>query len=188
MNHQWKAASLQTLIKYNQWLLVSLVLLSVLSLSLGIAMINKEERWVLIPMTDIDRRMEVSNNQLYPSYLKNWAIHVAKEMFTTSPAEVVSQHAEIRKISITNKELSKFFAEQFQFIQGSNASSVFFVKAAVPFEGGIKVTGTLHYWFTNSPEKIALEKSYLISYKEVGKGLILLSNIEEFKELIDAKN
>ena len=50
------------------------------------------------------------------------------------------------------------------------------------------MTGTLHYWFTNSPEKIALEKSYLISYKEVGKGLILLSNIEEFKELIDAKN
>ena len=47
MNHQWKAASLQTLIKYNQWLLVSLVLLSALSLSLGIALINKEERWVL---------------------------------------------------------------------------------------------------------------------------------------------
>ncbi len=188
MNHKWKTASLQTLIKYNQWLLVSLVFLSLLSLLLGIAMINKEERWILIPMTDIDRRMEVSNNQLYPSYLKNWAIHVAKEVFTTSPAEVVNQHAEIRKISITNKELSKFFAEQLQFVQGNNASSVFFIKGAVPDGGGIKVTGTLHYWFAGSLEKIALEKSYLISYKEVNKGLILLSNIEEYKELDDAKN
>src|SRR4051812_3167721 len=115
MNHKWKSASLQTLVKYNQWLLVSLVFLSLLSLLLGIAIINKEERWVLIPMTDIDRRMEISNNQLFPSYLKNWAIHVAKEIFTTSPEEVISQHAEIRKISITNKELSKFFAEQLQF-------------------------------------------------------------------------
>lgn len=187
MNHKWKSASLQNLVKYNQWLLVSLVFLSFLSLMLGIAMINKEDRWVLIPMSDIDRRMEVSNNHLYPSYLKNWAIHVAKEMFTTSPSEVINQHAEIRKISITSKELTKFFADQLQFVQGNNASSVFFIKTAIPEGVGIKVSGTLHYWFEGSPQKIALEKSYLISYKEVSKGLILLSNIEEYKEQVDEK-
>ena len=177
----WKSASLQNLVKYNKWLLISLMCLSVLTLVLGIAVTNKEEKWLLIPMSDIDHRMEVSNKHLYPSYLKDWAVHVAKVMFTTSPDEVVNQHAEIRKISTTNKELSKFFAEQLQFVQGNRASSVFYIKAAIPFEGGVKVSGTLHYWFNASDQKIALEKSYLISYKAASKGLILLSNIEEFK-------
>jgi hypothetical protein len=100
-------------------------------------------------------------------------------VFTTSPDEVVDQHMEIRKISSSNNELSKFFAKQLAFVQGNNASSVFYAKEAKLVSGGVLVTGTLHYWFAGSPQKIALEKSYLISYREAAKGLILLKNIEE---------
>lgn len=180
MNHTWKTASLQSLVQYNKWLLISVACLSLLSLLLTIAIINKEERWVLIPCHDIDRKMEISNQGLYPSYLKNWAIYVAKEVFTTSPSEVLNQHSLIRKISASNSApLDKFFAEQLLFIQGNNASSVFFVKAAVPVKGAVRVSGTFHYWFGESLEKIALEKSYIISYKEAARGLVLLTNIEE---------
>lgn len=187
MNHKWKTAALQDLIKYNKWLLLSLIMLSFLCLILAFAVIGKEEKWVIIPANDIDRKMEISNKQLYPSYLKNWAIHIAKEIFTTSPDEVVNQHAEIRKISTTTKELTKFFAEQLSFVQGNRTSSVFFAKNAVPVEGGVRVNGTLHYWFAGSNEKIALEKSYIISYKEAARGLILLSNIEEVKACPEGK-
>jgi len=187
MNHRWKQASLQNLLKYNKWLLVSVVALSISSLLLGVASLNKEDRWVILPANDTDNRMEISNKQLYPSYLNNWAIHIAKEMFTTSPAEVVNQHAQIQKISSATKELGKFFKEQLAFVQGNNASSVFFIKKTSPVNGGVRVNGTLHYWFAGSSEKIAMEKSYLIFYKQAARGLILLSNIEEDKEFFKGK-
>ena len=68
-------------------------------------------------------------------------------------------------------------------MQGNRASCVFFAKNAEPVEGGVRVNGTLHYWFSGSSEKIALEKSYIISYMEASRGLILLSNIEEIKDV-----
>ena len=185
MNHKWKTASLESLIQYNKWLLCSLVILSSLCLILGFAVLNKEEKWVLIPCNDIDNKMDITRNQLSPSYLRNWAIYVAKEVFTTSPIEVENQLAGIRRISSDTKELSKFFYQQLEFIKGSNATSVFFVKKVVSIDKGVRVTGTLSYWFGESEKKIALEKSYIISYQNAAKGLILLSNIEDDKEFFN---
>ena len=179
MNHHWKTSSLHEVVKYNKYLLTAVVILSALSLILSIALLSQEEKWVIFPSDNIDNQMEISNTKLYPSYLKPWAKSIARGIFTTSPDEVVEQHAEIRKISSSNNELTKFFTKQLAFIQGNNASSVFYTKEAKLITGGVVVTGTLHYWFAGSSEKIALEKSYLISYREAARGLILLKNIEE---------
>ena len=184
MDHQWKTQSLQDVVKYNKYLLLSVVALSILSLILAFALIGKEEKWVLIPSDNIDNKMEVSNTKLYPSYLKPWARSIAKEIFTTSPEEVADQLAEIRKISSSNKELLKFFADQLAFVKSNNASSVFYVKEAKLTKDGVIIQGTLHYWFVGSEQKIALEKSYLISYKETLRGLILLNNIEELSSSV----
>ena len=186
MNHRWKLASLQEVVKYNRWLLVSVVVLSILSLILTVSLLNKEEKWVIFPSDNIENKIEVSNTKLYPSYLKAWAKSIARAVFTTSPDEVLDQHMDIRKISSSNKELKEFFAKQLAFVQGSNASSVFYVKETKLVTSGVLVTGTLHYWFAGSNEKVALEKSYLLSYKEAAKGLVLLTNIEE--KIINTKN
>lgn len=187
MNHKWKTASLQDLVKYNKYLLVAVVVLSVLCLLLSFGLLNKEDKWVIFPSDNIDNKMEISNTRLYPSYLKPWAKNIAREVFTTSPEEVVEQHAQIRKISSSSKELTEFFAKQLAFVQGNNASSVFYVKDAKLVSGGVLVNGTLHYWFAGSNEKIALEKSYLISYREAARGLILLKNIEEQKSTVEGE-
>lgn len=181
MNHQWKLASLQEVVRYNRLLLVALVIISFLGLLLTFALLGKEEKWVIIPANDTNTRLEISNTKLYPSYLSNWASYVAREVLTTSPEEIEKQHAQIRIISASSKELDNFFAKQLEFVKGSNVSSVFFVKGAKLVDGGVMVNGTLHYWFAGSDQKISLEKRYLISYQESGKGLVLLSNIEEYK-------
>lgn len=49
MNHWFKQQSIQELVRYNKYLLISTAIISVLALLLGIALINKEERWLLIP-------------------------------------------------------------------------------------------------------------------------------------------
>jgi hypothetical protein len=81
MNHKWKITSLQEVVKYNKYLLITVVVLSVLSLLLSLALFNKEEKWVMIPTNNIDNKMEVSNTRLYPSYLRPWAKSIAREMF-----------------------------------------------------------------------------------------------------------
>lgn len=186
MNYQWKNQSLQEVIKYNKHLLVSVVALSILSLVLSFALVNKEDKWVLIPTNDISNRIEISNTKLYPSYLKSWAKNVARDVFTTSPEEVIEQHTQIRKISSSNKQLSNFFNKQLDFVQGNNASSVFFVKEAKLGNNAVLVNGTLHYWFAGSNQKITLEKHYLVSYRQAERGLILLTNIEE--QTLSSKN
>ncbi len=182
MNHQWKKASLSEVVRYNKILLVSVAALSITCLVLAFASFAREDRWVIIPANDIDKRMQVSNKGLYPSYLKEWAKYIAKEVFTTSPSEVENQHSEIRKISSSTKELKNFFDKQLGFVKSNGASSVFYVKAAKPINGAVLVQGTLHYWFAESNQKVAAEKVYKISYKETERGLILLSNIEEYEK------
>ena len=99
MNHKWKNAALQDLIKYNRYLLLILVILSFLCLILGIGLLNKEDKWIVFPSNNINNKMEISSTKLYASYLKPWAIDIAKEVFTTSPDEVEEQHARIMTIS-----------------------------------------------------------------------------------------
>ena len=163
MNHKWKTASLQEVVKYNKYLLMTTVVLSILCLLQSFALFGKEEKWVIVPSNDIDNKMEISNSRLYPSYLKPWARSIAREMFTTSPDEIIEQHAQIRKISSSNNELNKFFAKQMSFIKGSNASSAFYTKSTKMADGGVIVTGTLHYWFAkNLFNSLLLELIFLI--------------------------
>lgn len=181
MIHAWKTSSVGEVIKYNKALLLICGILSVVCLLLAFSNSSQEEKWVIIPSNDINNKYEISNRALYPSYLKEWGGYIARELFTISPRDVENKHAEIRKLSLPNKELSAFFAKELEFVVQNRSSSVFFVKKVIPTEGAVLVTGTLHYWFAGSSKKIAVEKSYKISYQQMARGLVLLSNVEEYK-------
>jgi conjugal transfer pilus assembly protein TraE len=58
---------------------------------------------------DVHKMTLVSNAKLYPSYLKSWAVYIAKELFTTSPEEIEKQQAEIQKISASSRVKSFFY-------------------------------------------------------------------------------
>lgn len=182
MNDKWKRASMQELIKYNRYLLISLVCLSVMSVMLCVKAFSQEQRYVLIPMSNIEKHMEVSDKKLYPSYLAEWAKDISTMLFTTTPDLVARQMADVRKVSASNIELEKFLEGQQQFVQGSTVSCVFYPKKTEPVDGGVVVHGTFHYWFGNKAEKVSMEKKYLLSYEDSGRGLILLSGVEEIKK------
>ena len=182
MNHWFKQQSIQELVRYNKYLLISTAIISVLALLLGIALINKEERWLLIPAIEPERRMIVSSNIFHESYLKEWAIFVMKGLFITSPEEVERQVADMKVISSSGAELEKFFAEHLQFVKGSNVTTVFFPKSSTVTAEGVLIKGTFRYWFGGSDRQIAAEKSYLLSYKRGANKLLLLTNIREKEE------
>lgn len=61
MDQLFKQASIQQLVRYNKHLLLVTVLLAVTSLLATIKLISKEEKWLLIPAIEPDRRMIVSS-------------------------------------------------------------------------------------------------------------------------------
>lgn len=182
MREIWKRASIQELIKYNSYLLLGLVCMSIVSVMLCIKSFFAEQRYLLIPMSNIEKRMEVSDRKLYPSYLGEWAKDISAMMFTTTPDLVVRQMADVRKVSASNMELEGFLVQQQQFVQGSGASCVFYPKRTEAVESGVIVEGTFHYWFGGKSEKVSMEKKYLLSYEDAGRGLVLLSGVEEIKK------
>jgi len=189
MDHFFKSASITKLVQYNKLLLASLLLSLASLVILALLLTNKEERWLLIPAIDVDRKMNITNRFYHSNYLKEWARFVAKEIFTTSPDEFDRQIASIRRISSNNKDLESFFKKQSQFVKGSRVSSVFYFKEAGQVPSGIIIYGTIHYWFGNSNINIAQEKRYLVSYKVTSNGLLLLTNVKEIhKKTGEEKN
>ncbi|SPR08772.1 conjugative transfer protein [Orientia tsutsugamushi] len=59
---------------------------------------TKEEKWLLIPAMEPDRKMMVSSKNYHETYLKEWAIYVTKLLFTTSPNEVERQIADMKMV------------------------------------------------------------------------------------------
>ncbi|WP_341756986.1 MULTISPECIES: TraE/TraK family type IV conjugative transfer system protein [unclassified Candidatus Tisiphia] len=179
MNHLFKQQSIQSLVKYNQHLLIITLTLSVTTLISVVSLINREEKWLLIPAIESDRRMSVSSSIYHETYLKEWAEFVMRELFYTSPERVESQIANIKIISSSNLQLDKFFKEHLQFVKGSNVSSTFFLKTPKVVDSGVLITGTFHYWFGGSDKQVAEEKTYLLGYKRGVRGVLLLTSVEE---------
>ena len=141
MKHLFKNRSIQDLIKYNRQLLLITVILACATLLAVIALVFKEESWVLIPASNPDQRISISSNIYHESYLREWAGFVMKELFSTSPLEVEAQVANLKVVSANSKQLERFFKEHLEFVINSNVSSAFFKKSIKLVENGVLVTG-----------------------------------------------
>lgn len=178
MDYLFKQSSIQQLVKYNKRLLLITLLLAVTSLLGMIKTISTEEKWLLIPAIEPDRRMIVSSKSYHETYLKEWAVFVMKELFTTSPEGVERQIADMKVVSSNTEQLDKFFKKHLDFVKGSNISSVFFPKKVKVIEDGVLINGTFRYWFSEN-KHIAADKTYLLSYKRGANHLLLLTGIKE---------
>ncbi|KJV51202.1 hypothetical protein OTSGILL_2476 [Orientia tsutsugamushi str. Gilliam] len=80
--------------------------------------------------------------------------------------------------SSNTESLNKFFHDHLQFVKGSNVSSVFFSKKIEVINDGVLISGTLRYWFSDS-KHIAVDKTYLLTYKRTPNYLLLLTGVKE---------
>ncbi|WP_081257802.1 TraE/TraK family type IV conjugative transfer system protein, partial [Orientia tsutsugamushi] len=92
--------------------------------------------------------------------------------------EVERQIADMKVASSNTESLNKFFHDHLQFVKGSNVSSVFFPKKVEVINDGVLISGTLRYWFSDS-KHIAVDKTYLLTYKRTPNYLLLLTGVKE---------
>lgn len=179
MNHLFKEQSLKTLIKYNQRLLLVCIVLSVSLLILIVNVVNRQEKWVLIPATDVEKRLTVLSKGYSETYLKEWAIYVMQTLMTTSCDTVDRQIEDLKVVSSSSQDLDDFFKKHLQFVKGSNIQSVFFPKSVIVEQSNIKVSGLFRYWLGSSDQSVSQEKTYLLTYKRGPKDILLLKTVKE---------
>ena len=188
MNHLFKQQSLQELVQYNRWLLGLCGLLAVATLILSIQVLRKDERWILIPATAPEKRMELSSKGFGETYLKNWASYVMQTLMTTSYDTIDSQIDEIKVISSRSEVLVDFFKKHSAFVKSSNIQAVFFPKKvtigqsladeSMPADS-VEVSGLFRYWLGSSDKVVSMEKTYRLTYKRGPNDVLLLKNVEE---------
>lgn len=182
MRQLFKQQSIQDLVKYNSYLLITCLLLSIAVFIAIVALLNKEDKWVIIPATEPEHKITISSKMYSETYLRAWAVFVMKELFTTSPAEVERQVADLKVISSATDQLTKFFSEHLEFVKGSRVNSVFFPRNVKAVSGGVLISGSFRYWFDGSDKQVTEEKTYLLTYKRAARQLLLLTNVEEKTE------
>ncbi|MBF8246682.1 MAG: hypothetical protein ISN64_01650 [Rickettsia sp.] len=181
MNNNFKNASLKITFLQNKIFLGVIIFLSVACFFLVLKLFFKEKTFILVPATNVEKQLKLSNKIFYQSYLSEWTKSVMHEIFTTSVSEIDNQIANIRAISdIKSEDLEKFLKTQIDFVKGNRVSSVFFLKSSKALENNtVKVWGTIHYWFGDSDIKIAKQKTFILKYKKIRGSLIILTSIKE---------
>ena len=177
MKHIFKKQALKELIRYNQWLLTSCVLLSVAMLCLSLHACSSHEQWVLIPANNPDKRMHISSKGYSETYLQEWAYYVMQTLMTTSYDTVVAQIAELKVISSNSDALNSFFKKHQSFVTGSNIQSVFFPKSVELEDKAVLVSGLFRYWLGSSEKVISQERTYRLTYKRGPRDILLLKDI-----------
>lgn len=182
MDHMFKQQSLQTVLRYNVYLLILCVCLSIATVFLSVCVFSREERWVLIPAREPDSRLPVLANRFTPTYLEEWALYVVRTLMTTNPDMVETQMNELIAVSKKSTILYTFFKEHAEFIKGSKIQSCFFPKnVTVTTKGsrkGIKVQGSFRYWIGSKKESVVMDKTFFLTYALGLHGVILLKTIE----------
>ncbi|SPR08377.1 TraE/TraK family type IV conjugative transfer system protein [Orientia tsutsugamushi] len=128
MNHLFKQNAIQELVKYNKCLLSVTILLAAANIIAIMAAITKEEKWLLIPAMEPDRKMTVSSKNYHETYLKEWAIYVTKLLFTTSPNEVERQIADMKVVFSNTESLKIFFRIICNLLKAQMCLQSFFLK------------------------------------------------------------
>jgi conjugal transfer pilus assembly protein TraE len=188
MNHFFKQQSLQEIVKYNKLLLGCCCFLSVSTFVLGIKILFTEERWVLVPANDVEKRIQISSKGYSEVYLKEWAYHVMQTLMSASYDTVDHQVEELKAISSNSSELSGMLKKHADFIKGSNVQSVFFPKGVSFEENAVVVSGLFRYWLGSSEKAISQERSYRLTYKRGPRDVILLKEVKEItKEDVEDK-
>jgi conjugal transfer pilus assembly protein TraE len=194
MNHIFKQQSLAEIAKYHKGLFFTCIALSVANILLVLKLYCAEERWVLIPTANTEKRLEVSTRGYGESFIKEWAMEVITILMTTDSENVERGIAKIRDVSSVNNALDEFFKTHSSFVKGSKISSVFFPKEVL-FDDENQaaiVIGAFKYWFAESETPVSQDRAYRLSYKRGINGVLLLKEIvnlnqEELKKIKEKK-
>jgi len=145
-------------------------------------LVTREERFILIPMYDINHRAEVTNYGFSEKYLVDWADSIIHMLFTANPESVDKRVKDVMVLATGSfKSLEKDLNSWSDKIKKDNLSTVFYPHSFNVFskKSEVLVKGKLLSYFGTDRQPVVEEKQYLLTYEQAGRGIILLKRLEE---------
>lgn len=155
--------------------------LSLLSLFQGIALMSKEQKVILIPQYDLDRRIVFEGDKIADEYLVDWSSSLLVSLLTVNPQTVHRKVKDFLKVSISSQELTKLLSKQAKAIERDRISTVFYPTSfhADQKNKEIKVSGTFMAYIGSDKNPVIQQKTYRLGYMVLANGLIAVSKLKE---------
>lgn len=155
------------------------------NLGLTYYLMNREEKYILVPMYDINHRAEISNYEFSESYLVDWADSLIHMLFTANPESVDKRIKDVMILSTGSfGALKKDMDAWSEKIKKDRISTAFYPKSFDVFKqkNEVVVCGRLLSYYGTDRQPVVEEKQYLLTYEQAGRGVILLKSLKEIKK------
>lgn len=160
---------------------VVILMLTLSNIFLVVSLVNKTDRWILIPQYNTSHRVVVTSDGYSDDYLIDWADSSLRNLLTVNPNTVNRQNRLFSEFSNDTRAVNVFLKAHKTFIQDNDASSAFYPKTfdVDSKNKKISVTGDFQYRFGNKKDLIEMTKKFEVQYHMGPQGLLLVQGVKE---------
>lgn len=169
------------LFKQRNLLLVGLGFSLSSTLFLSVAVLNKSERIVIIPMNSMEHRLVYEDGDFNDAYLIDWANSLLRELLTVNPETVDFQNKKFLELSLSSNLLKEKLEQLSRDIKRDHVATVFYPKTFSIDRSTqqITITGTFMAYFGQDKNPVVSSKTYILGYTLLPTGVIAIKTLEE---------
>ena len=142
--------------------------------------LNKEEKWILIPQYETAHRVVVTSDGYSEEYINDLVGISLKSLLSVNPNTVEREVKLFSEFSGGTSDLNAFLKKHIQYVKQNNLTAAFYPKSYTHQEGNVIVDGEMLHRF-GSKQYVTQNKVFKVSYTVGQKGLLLINSIEEIK-------
>lgn len=178
MNFEFSQTSLKSVTQQRNIAYLCCTGLTLAVIILSIAVLRKEEKWILMPQFNDEHHLEVTRSKFSEQYLVDWADGIVNTIKCVNPDSIDWKVHQILKISISHGVLQKQLETEAKKIKTDRVSTAFYPSSyqVEQDKGYVIVKGKHSVWFGTDKAPILSDKIYKLSWKQVKNGAILLEN------------
>lgn len=185
MKFSLKNQETQVLLKQRVVLVgVSLCLL-VANVLLVILLVTRQERWILIPQFDTDRRMSLTESTFSDSYLTEWAVSICEDLLTANPHTVTLKKERFLQVAARPQgKIQENLSKMVDAIQRDGAHTAFYPKTTRlnRSENSISVSGTFFLYLGRDHRPVVSHRTFTLRWRRGPHGVLLIEDMMEEKE------
>lgn len=152
------------------------------NLLLGMILITRSERWILIPQFDSDRRMALTAGTFSEAYLREWAMSLCEDLLTANPHTVAVKKDRFLQIAAQPQgAIQKTLSEMVQVIQRDGASTAFYPKTTqvTVATTTVLVRGTFFVYLGRDHRPVVRERTFRVTGRRGPHGVLLVKSLAE---------
>lgn len=185
MRFSLKTQETQVLLKQRTVLVGVGLCLLVANLLLVLLLVTRQERWILIPQFDTDRRMSLTESTFSESYLREWAVSICEDLLTANPHTVALKKERFLQLAARPQgKIQESLAKMGEVIQREGAHTAFYPKSTLlnRAQNTLSVSGTFFVYLGRDHRPVVSTRTFTLQWRRGPHGVLLVEDMREERE------